>query len=147
MTVGSDTVKRKDRGFTLIELMVAVAVIAILAAIAYPSYMKFVIRTSRQAAESQLQQLANLQEKIFLNSAAYTTSVTGTYTGFSGGGLGLTSGMTIDNNYTITLPSPSATAFTLTATPNTGTTQVGDGTITIDQTGNRVWNTSPSQRW
>jgi type IV pilus assembly protein PilE len=134
-------VKRSDRGFTLIELLIAVAIVAILIRIAYPSYMKFVTRTSRQAAESQLQQLANLQEKIFLNSAAYTTNVTSTYTGFSGGGLGLTSGKTIDNNYTITLPSPSsATQFILTATPVAGTTQASDGNITIDQTGNRLWN-------
>ena len=143
MTRGFDAVSAKrNLGFTLLELMIVVAVIGILIKMAYPSYQNWIVRTSREAAESQLQQLANLEEKIFLNSSAYTTSVTTAYSGQSTGGLGLTSGTTVDGKYTITLPGATATTFTLTATPVTGTSQVGDGNLTIDQTGNRLWGSA-----
>jgi type IV pilus assembly protein PilE len=133
-------VRSKKSGFTLLELMIALAVVAILLMVAYPSYQTYIIRTSREAAESQLQQLANLQEKIFLNSSAYASSVTTAYNGTSSGGLGLTSGTTIDGKYTITLPTATASTFTLQAAPVTGTTQAGDGNITITHTGQRLWN-------
>ena len=62
---------RRKKGFTLIELVVAVAIIGILTAIAFPSYRNYVIRSSRSAAQTELLQLANLQEKIYLNSNGY----------------------------------------------------------------------------
>ena len=55
-------------GFTLVELMITVAIISIIAAIAYPNYSKYIVRASRQAAQTEVLQLSNLQEKIFLNS-------------------------------------------------------------------------------
>ena len=54
---------RAGKGFTLIELMIAMAVVGILTAVAWPSYQNYVIRSSRQAAQTELLQLANLQEK------------------------------------------------------------------------------------
>ena len=138
--------RSKNSGFTLLELLIAMTVVAILLAIAYPSYQSYIIRTSREAAQSQLQQLANLEEKIFLNSSSYTTTgdattkVTTAYNGTNTGGLGLNPNKTSDGKYTITLPTATATTFTLQATPVTGTTQVGDGNITIDHTGQRLWN-------
>ena len=136
-----DTARARQIGFTLIELMIVVVVIGILARIAYPSYKQYVVRTSREAAQTQLLQLANLQEKIYLNSGAYTTSVTNAYTGQSAGGLGST-GYTADSNYTITLPGATANSFTLTATPVSGTNQAGDGNITVDQSGKRLWGSA-----
>jgi type IV pilus assembly protein PilE len=126
-------------GFTLIELMIAVVIVAILAAVGYPSYTQYITRASREAAKSELLQIANLQEKIYLNSSAYAFSITGAYNGRSDGGLGVTAGQTSDGKYTLTI-SPTAgptQSYTITATPVAGKSQAADGNITIDSTGTR----------
>lgn len=132
-----------QHGFTLIELMITVVIIAILSAIALPSYSQYIIRASREAAQTELVQLANLQEKIYLNSNGYSASITAAYTGNSAGGLGKTSGQTNDLKYNITVTSAApGQAFTLTATPVSGSMQEGDGNITIDSTGDRMRGTA-----
>ena len=128
----------RNKGFSLIELLVAVVIAGILAAIAVPSYQSHVIKASRTAAQTELLELASLQEKIYLNSNAYTTNMTTAYTGNSTGGLGKTTGLTNDGKYTLTVVSPGQT-YTITATPVAGTTQAGDGNITISENGQRLW--------
>jgi hypothetical protein len=86
--------------------------------------------------------LANLQEKIFLNSNQYTANVATAYTGQNTGGLGLvassatcaagTSGKSKDDRYAFCVAA-TATTFTLTAMPKTGTAQAGDGNLTINE--------------
>ena len=130
----------KQGAFTLVEMLVVVVIIAVLARIAYPIYQKQVVRGSREAAQSQLLELANLQEKIFLNSSLYTGSISGAYTGLSSGGLGVTGSATTDAKYTLSLsPTTASSAYTLTATPVTGTSQDGDGNLSINQNGVRAW--------
>lgn len=128
-------------GFSLIELLVAVVIVGILAAIAMPSYSNYVIRGSRAAAQTELLELASLQEKIYLNSNAYTASVTAAYNGTSavGNGLGRTTGLTSDSKYTLTVVAPGQT-YTLTATPVAGSKQAGDGCLTIQENGLRQWH-------
>ena len=60
--------KSQTRGFTLIELMIAVAILGIIAAIAYPSYLDQVRKSKRSDAQSALLQAANRQER-FLNES------------------------------------------------------------------------------
>jgi type IV pilus assembly protein PilE len=149
MTTPTRADASRSRGFTLIELLIAMAIVAILVRIAFPSYQAYVVRSSRQAAQSELVELANAQEKIYLNSNAYTTSVTGDYTGQSTGGLGVkatatctTAGRSRDCRYTYSLNNAAAAGtFTLTATPVSGTPQAGDGNLTITETGQRTWGT------
>jgi type IV pilus assembly protein PilE len=130
----------RSSGFSLIELMVAVVIVAILAAIAVPSYSSYVVRGSRAAAQTQLLELASLQEKIFLNSNAYTPSVTVAYNGTSAGGLGRTGGQTPDGKYALSLDiAVPAQTFTLTATPVAGKSQAGDGDLSISENGQRCW--------
>ena len=135
--------RQASKGFTLIELMVVVAIVGILAAVAIPSYRSYTIRAARQQAQTELLQMAALQEKIFLNSNAYAFSLTAAYDGTSAGGLGRSSGKTVDGKYTLTLDitTPSST-FVLTATPASGGTQVGDGNLTINENGRRLWGSS-----
>lgn len=141
----------RQRGFTLIELMIIVAVIGILAAVALPSYRTYVVRASRVAAQAELLELASLQEKIYLNSNRYAASVSDNYNGTDGGGLGRTSGQTKDGRYQIRLVDGCTTlvamagpaqTFVLAATPVAGSTQVGDGNLCVTESGRRTWVTA-----
>lgn len=128
----------RDRGFSLIELMMVLAVIAILTAISYPVYRQHIIRGNREAAKAELVQIAAQQEKIYLNSDAYTGSVTNAYNGTAAGGLGFTSGKTSNSKYTLSIVT-AAQSYSVTATPVTGTVQVSDGTLTVASDGTRTW--------
>lgn len=129
------------KGFTLIEVMIVVAIVGILAAVALPSYRNHIIRAARVQAQTELLELASLQEKIFLNSNNYAFSVTADYNGTAAGGLGRTSGQTNDGRYALALDITAASqTFVLTATPTAGSTQVGDGTISVSESGKRTCN-------
>lgn len=66
---------RKQDGFTLIELMVVVAIVGILAMIAYPSYEEQMLKTRRSDAEVALTQITNEEEQFFSNHNYYTASI------------------------------------------------------------------------
>jgi len=63
----------KNKGFTLIELMITVVVVAILAAIAYPSYQDFLRRGYQSAAQQLALDIAQREEQYFLDAKAYAT--------------------------------------------------------------------------
>lgn len=129
----------RSGGFSLIELMVAVVIVGILAAIAVPSYQNHIIKASRAAAQTELLELASIQEKIYLNSNAYTPNMTTAYNGTSAGGLGKTTGLTTDGKYTLAFTGVPGQTYTITATPVPGKSQESDGNITISENGQRLW--------
>jgi type IV pilus assembly protein PilE len=128
-------------GFTLIEIMIAVAIVGILSAIAIPSYSEHIKKGSRAAAQSELLILASMQEKIYLNDNAYTGLLSNAYSGRITGGLGKTSDKTDDGKYDISITTTGTppSAFTITATPSSGKQQAGNGCLTINENGLREW--------
>lgn len=65
----------KQRGFSLIELMVTVAIIAILAAFALPQYQQRMVKTKRSDGIQMLQRVMQAQERYFTNELSYTTDL------------------------------------------------------------------------
>ena len=112
------------RGFTLIELMIAVAVIAILAAIAYPSYQDSIQKSRRSEAFTEVSRIQQAQEKHRANNTAYSTDLGSLGIGVVNSGV-----VTASYNstyYTLTVATASATAYTVRATARAGTSQASD---------------------
>jgi type IV pilus assembly protein PilE len=62
-------------GFTLVEVMITVAIIGILAALAFPSYTRYVVRANRAAAETYLLEISSMQERYLVDRRAYATTL------------------------------------------------------------------------
>ena len=120
-----------NSGFTLIELMIVVAIIGILAAIAYPSYQAHVVKTHRAKATACLGEYALFMERY------YTTNLT--YVG-ANATLGCSTANDLDDRYAITIGNLAQGTYTLTATPDgvQATQDTKCGTLTLDQSGVRT---------
>lgn len=126
----------ESAGFTLIELMIAVAVVAILGSIAYPSYLQYVLRSNRVAAQGVMTDLATRQHQFFIDTRGYAGTVAG---------LRASVPADVAAKYTITIaldggPPP---GFALTATPQGRQADERCGTMTIDQAGAKT----PADCW
>lgn len=99
--------KFNSNGFTLIEVMIVVAIIGILATISYPSYTQYVTQSNRTEGQRELLRIANLMEQRFLDMRAYTNDLRNL--GFSNATYTTESGL-----YVISSVSD-GTTFTLTA--------------------------------
>jgi type IV pilus assembly protein PilE len=64
------------KGFTLLELMISVAVVGIIASVAYPSYIDNIARANRSEGQRELLRLASLQEQYFIDHREYTSDMT-----------------------------------------------------------------------
>lgn len=121
-------------GFTLIELMITVALVAVLAAVAYPAYTRHVARAQRSSAASFVMGLSSKQEQFNLDARRYATSLTD---------LNATAVPSeVSRFYTVTLTANNAATpplYTITAAPigNQATTDAQCGALSIDQTGTK----------
>ena len=122
----------KMKGFTLIEMMIAVGIVGILVAIAYPSYTDHIIKSARSEAMAALLDVANRQEQFFADNHTYTA----TYSS-----LGLSSTSTEGGVYTLSIALTSGgDGFTVTATPADypATKDTDCTTLSTNETGARL---------
>jgi type IV pilus assembly protein PilE len=113
---------RFKQGFTLIELMITVAVVAILAAIAVPSYTDYVTRSKFTEAHGMLADLRVKMEQYYMDNRRYSTTTGGGTCGIPGGNAPTTPGT---KYFTFTCASTATNAagdqqYTLTAAGNAG---------------------------
>ncbi|MBL0029515.1 MAG: type IV pilin protein [Rhodanobacteraceae bacterium] len=107
------------RGFTLIELMVTVAVVAILATIAMPSYQEQIRKTRRADARQELMRFATAQERFYTNCNRYASTLNGAQSTCSGLGAASASINSENGYYSLSLAGDGS-AYTLTATAQNG---------------------------
>jgi type IV pilus assembly protein PilE len=124
------------KGFTLIELMITVVIIAIISMIAIPQYGQYVIRGNRSAAEAFMMDVANREKQYLLDARSYAPDLAT---------LSMTAPSNVSKYYTISItpvagPPP---AYTITAVPIPGGKQASDGTLTLDDLGNK----GPAGKW
>ena len=126
----------RSRGFTLIELMVALAIMAIISAIAVPIYTQYSIRTQRTNAEKDLMMCAQSMERLNAQTFTYAGKV----------GPGADTGAVTANictpsttMYSVVVTVANANTFTIRATPTSGPV-VGNGMLEIDASGATRWD-------
>lgn len=125
----------KQKGFSLIELMIVVVIVGILAAVAIPSYQNYVVKGNRAAAQAFMMDVASREKQYLLDARVYATDLAT---------LGVTAPADVSKHYTITINAPAGTppSFTITATP-TSSQQTADGALTLDSSGEKL----PAGKW
>ena len=122
---------RRARGFTLVEMVITIAVIAILAGVAWPSYESYVRRSKRATAQSALMTIANREQAHLLDLRGYTTSLAA---------LNVSAPQELRGDYAFTIVVDNAVSprtFVATATPLNLQARNGELPLTVSQSGAR----------
>jgi len=121
-----------SRGFTLVELMIVIAIVAIVVSLALPSYQQSIRKGRRADAQAELIEFAGRAERVFTQTNSYATSALPNDTDF----------------YTFSFSAgPSATAYTLVATPKATQSSDRCGTMNLTQMGQRTHTGAETDCW
>jgi type IV pilus assembly protein PilE len=144
---------KSQRGFSLIELMVVVAIVAVVMAIAFPSYDRYVVRTKRAIAQNALLQVADRQQQFFMDNKRFAASLANL--GFAANpwvvdddGASTVAG-DADAVYSVTLTNVTQTTWTATAAPLNGqlSRDADCGSLSITQAGAKASAGGGSNCW
>ncbi len=124
------------RGFTLVEILITLAIVGILAAVALPAYQDSQLRAGRAEGKNALMQVASDQERFYSNGFTYSTNAVPLAT------TPAASLMSQNGKYRVTVAACAggtiATCYLATATPQGGQTDDECGNLTINSTGVRA---------
>lgn len=125
----------KQKGFSLMELMVVVVIVGILTAVAIPSYRNYVVKGNRAAAQAFMVDVANREKQYLLDARTYAADLAT---------LGMTAPAEVSKHYTSITIAVTATplSFIITATP-TSSQQAADGALTLSSDGTK----GPAGKW
>ena len=145
--------RNAQRGFSLIELMIVVAIVAIISAIAYPSYQRYVIKAKRSVAQNALLQVADRQQQFFMDNKRFAADITNL--GFPANPYVIDDNGTstvasdADAVYSLSLSNVTATTWTATATPLNSqlSRDTYCGSLTITQTGAKSKSGASDECW
>ena len=129
---------RKAGGFTLIELMIVIAILGALATLAVYSYDGYIKRGQRASAQQVMSNIASRQQQYLLDARNYTQTIGAGGLGFSADGYACAATCT-SNRYTIAvtvISTATPPTFEIRATP--AGSQVGDGILTLNSLGQKT---------
>jgi type IV pilus assembly protein PilE len=127
----------RQSGFTLVELVIVMAIVAILAAVAFPAYQEHVRKSNRAAAQSEMMDIANRQQQFFLANRSYADSLEGlSYALPDEVSARYDPAIVVDNGAT-----PPTFAITFTAKDS----QASDGDLTLDSEGVKERDGDPAK--
>ncbi|WP_428634259.1 type IV pilin protein [Sedimenticola sp.] len=131
----------KAHGFTLIEIMITLAIVGIISSIAYPSYVAYVERTRRSECQGVISNFALAMERFFAANSTYAGAANGGANTGTPAVSTFVSKCPLDGSqvyYTLSIQAASASSYTLRATP--AGVQAGNGYLEVRSNGQKGWD-------
>lgn len=134
--------RRKSLGFTLIELMIALAIVGILSAVAFPAYKYQIRKGTRAAAEAAIMDIANREQQYLLANRKYAAQTSTDTSLETDTGYSLPTDVSKHYTYQVTTNAAGTypNTFLITFTPKSTSLMNGDGNLTLDHTGAKSSN-------